>query len=100
MTVIFLTSASTSPWTRVADWSDSGHTVEIVGCGGKSGAAATGAASTSAAGGGGGGYQKLTWSSVAMTSTMAFEIKSNNTLAANITANATCWEATAITGAC
>ena len=60
MPIVFLTSASTSPWSRPSDWNDVGHTVELVGAGGQSGAAIDWSTSgRGGAGGGGGGLRQV-----------------------------------------
>ena len=90
-TVVFLTSASTSPWSRPQNWGDVGHQVEMVGAGGNG---ATN--STSAAGAGGGGaYAKLTWLSGLMGTTTPFAVKAAGTDTTSPgTATATYWEGT------
>ena len=77
MTVVFLTNASTSPWTRPADWTDAGHTLNLVGAGGIGGVAATGTSYRSGGGGGGGAHALLTYTSGALASTTAFFIGIN-----------------------
>src|SRR5580765_3461722 len=91
MTTIFLTSASTSPLTKPVDWSDAGHTVELVGTGGTSGASSTGTSGRGGGGGGGGAYVELDYSSGALSATTAFFVGINSATSANGTAIATKW---------
>ena len=39
MTVVFLVNGSSSPYNKPGDWNDAGHQIELVGCGGRAGAA-------------------------------------------------------------
>ena len=96
MTQVFLTSASTSPWTRPGDWADPGHTIDLVGCGGN-GANGTVASAASGSGGGGGGYLKLTFSSGNLGATTAFAVKASNASTADQNTSATFWEGTTTT---
>ena len=93
MTVVLLTSASTSPWTRPGDWTDAGHTVNLVGCGGRGGPATTGTSYRSGSGGGGGGHGLFTYSSGALASTTLFAVKIDSTSATSGT-DATYWQNT------
>src|SRR5262245_34636748 len=92
MTVVFLTSGSTSPWDRPSNWDDAGHTVNLVGAGGRGGPAVTGSNNRSGDGGSGGGHVLLTYSSGALASTTAFRVTADNSsLTDHTTASATCW---------
>lgn len=96
MTQVFLTSASTSPWSRPADWGAGlGHTVELVSCGGNGFSPAT--ATNGGNGGGGGGYNKLTYSSGSLGSTTAFQIAASNSNTSYVVTSSTIWEGTTAT---
>ena len=84
MTVVFLTSASTSPWSKPGDWADAGHQIELVGCGGISGAGSTGTSGRGGGGGGGGAYTELDYSSGALSATTAFYVGINTALTTNV----------------
>ena len=90
MTVVFLTNASTSPWTRPGNWTDAGHTLNMVGCGGQGGPTLTGTGYRSGSGGGGGGHALFTYSSGALAATVDFFVGINNTTTGR-TASATKW---------
>src|SRR4029453_6891406 len=79
MTQVFLTSASTSPWSKPGDWADAGHTVELVGAGGDGGVGSTGGGARPGASGGGGAYLQCTYSSGALGATTPFKISADNT---------------------
>src|SRR5215468_5782053 len=96
-TVVFILSSDTSPFSKPGDWSDSGHTVELVSCGGNGGAGTRGTSGVGAGGGGGGAYYLLTYSSGAMASTTPFAIGANNSTAFVSDINATFWEGTSAT---
>src|SRR6516164_5393226 len=96
MTVVFLTSASVSPWGLPGDWTNAGHQIEIVGCGGQAGAATSGTGGDGGGGGGGGAYTKLVSPSGSLGSTTPFQVVANNTSTANGTGSASIWEATAV----
>ena len=99
MTVVFITSSGTSPWNKPGDWTDAGHTVELVGCGGQSGAGSTGTSGRGGGGGAGGGYTLLTYSSGAMGSSTPFACKSNATAGSGSASFTTFWEDTGATNA-
>lgn len=93
MTVVFLDNGSTSPWSRPGDWSDAGHTVNLLGCGGSGGTApTTGTAARSGPGAGGGAHVLLTRTAGALGATVPFLITNNNTsTTVRTTGVATCW---------
>jgi hypothetical protein len=93
MTVVLITTA-TSPWNRPGDWTDAGHKVELLGCGGNGGLGNTGASNLGGAGGAGGGYYGLVYSSGALGATTAFEVNTSNSSTTDADTNATNWEAT------
>src|SRR6266567_9109364 len=96
MTQIIKTSADASPFNKPGDWTDAGHTVELVGCGGSGAAGTRGTGGVGGAGAGGGAYVKLTFSSGAIGATTPYQILGTNT---NVTSgardsNGTIWEGT------
>src|SRR5689334_13646737 len=97
MTQVFLTSASTSPWNRPVDWTDAGHQVELVGCGGNGGAGGTGVSGKGGSGGSAGAYSALTSPSGNLGSTTSFAIAASNSSTASKDTNATFWEGTTTT---
>src|SRR5262252_640700 len=75
MTVVFLTNASTSPWSKPGDWvsaDDGRHTAELLGNGASSLANTTGANSGAKSGGSGGAYMKLATPSGSIGSSIPF----------------------------
>ena len=95
MTQVFLTSASTSPWTKPGDVGGGiGHTVELIGAGGRSGTNSTGVNGRAGAGGGGGAYMKLTQSANFLPTTTAFQIAAECTSTTYNVANSTIWQGT------
>lgn len=97
MTVVFLTSASSSPWDRPGDFTDAGHTVEMVGCGGNGGAGGRGANTPASRGGSGGGYLGLSNPSGTLGATTPFAVKASNATNLDFDTNATFWEGTTTT---
>lgn len=93
MSVVFLTSASVSPWSLPGDWQDAGHTVELVGAGGQGFQSTTGTSYVGGSGGAGGGYTKLSASAANWTTSIAFAVSAQSTSATRTT-NATYWENT------
>ncbi len=89
MTTVFLVNGSTSPYNKPSDWNDAGHQIELVGCGGTSGASSTGTSGRGGGGGGGGAYVELDYSSGALSATTAFYVGINSATSANGTAIAT-----------
>lgn len=90
MTQVFLISSSSSPWSKPSDWTDAGHTVELVGAGGQGPVPG----SRGSGGGAGGAYMKLTRSSGTLGATTAFQIKSNITNTSYNVADSTIWQGT------
>jgi hypothetical protein len=68
--IVYLTTASSSPWTVPVDWNDANNSIEVIagGGGGQEGAPAT----NQGAGGGGGGYAKIT--NVSLSSPVTFVV--------------------------
>ncbi len=97
MTQIFKTSADASPFNLPGDWTDTGHTVELVGSGGQGGSGNSGTSWLPGSGGGGGAYGKLTYSSGILGSTTAFAIAAQSTTPGNHDTFATYWEGTTTT---
>jgi hypothetical protein len=92
MAQTFLTNASTSPFTFPASYFVSGHTVELIGPGGRGGAGTTGTSGIGGAGGGGGGYYKGTYASGAITpgtTTIPFVIPAGGAAASTVWQTAT-----------
>src|SRR5215469_11040701 len=99
MTQRFLTSASGTSFSRPGDWTDAGHTVELVGAGGNGGNGGTGTSTQCGSGGAGGGYYKLTYSSGALGASTSFTCGaagSGSSTSSHDTA-ATFWEGTTTT---
>jgi hypothetical protein len=72
-TVVFLTTADTSPWTVPADWNNAANTIECIGGGGGGGGGRNAACVISGGGGGaGGGYAKV--SNLTLSGTAAFQV--------------------------
>ncbi len=91
-TTVFLTSASSANWPKPSDWTDAGHTVEMISAGGKGGDGTTGTSRVNGTGGGGGVYVKLTYSSGALGATTAFIVHDNNTLTTYNVSSSTIWQ--------
>src|SRR5215831_14631530 len=95
MTVVFLTSASTSPWSKPGDWTDAGHTVELIGGGARGNPPATGTSGRGGGGGGAGGYCGCSGTVTGtMGSTTPFAVGSNNTTTSQLGTAAAYWQAT------
>lgn len=71
MTVIYLTTASTSPWTVPSDWNSSNNTIEVIGGGGGGSPSAGG---NDGAGAGGGAYSKISNLTLTPGGTAAFQV--------------------------
>lgn len=97
MTVVFLLSSSTSPWAKPGDWTDTGHTVEMISPGGNGGAGSTGTSGRAGSGGGGGGYTKLTYSSGSLQSSTTFQVPNTNSSTTYIVTSSTIWCGTTAT---
>jgi len=93
--VVFLTSGTS--YSRPSDWTDAGHTVELIGCGGVGGAGLTGSGNFCGCGGGGGAYLKLTYSSGALGSSTSYGVKTTNSSTTDNDTNATFWLGTTTT---
>ncbi len=63
MTQVFLTTASSSPWSVPGDFDPAGHTVELLGAGGNGATGTTGANPRGGGGGSAGGYGLFTYAS-------------------------------------
>src|SRR5437763_912805 len=78
-TIVILTTANSSPWTKPGDWNDSANTVEAIGGGGGGGKAAAPATLGGSSGGGGGGaaYTKATNVTLSGNPTFTVGVKGN-----------------------
>jgi hypothetical protein len=81
MTIIYLTTASSSPWTVPSDWSSTDNTIECIGGGG--GAAFDVATIQYGAGGGGGGYSKINNVSLVPGGSVTFQVGAGGAAGSN-----------------
>ena len=72
MTVIFLTTGSSSPWTVPSDWNSANNTIEVLGAGGGAGNGQNGVSYP--AGGGGGAYSKIANLSLTPSGSVVFQV--------------------------